>query len=71
MLGSPVSRFKTEDCAVCKLPFEDVMPCDFCTKEVACNGCFQANWKECPDCGRIGGREHFDGVYCKECTNED
>lgn len=71
MFGSPISRFKTEDCAVCKLPFEDIMPCDFC-EAFACLEDFQENWKKCPECGQIGCREHFDGMYCKECIkNED
>ena len=70
MIGSTYSRFKTEDCAECKLPFEDVMPCDFCEKHHACMECFE-NWRECPDCGRIGSKEHFDGMSCKGCSNDN
>ncbi len=69
MLGSTYSRFKTEDCVECKLPFETVMPCDFC-EALACMEHFQETWKECPDCGRRGCTEHFDGMYCKECMKE-
>ena len=70
MLGSTYSRFKLEDCTVCKLPFEDIMPCDFC-EAMACKNDFQNVWKVCADCGRIGCRCHFDGMYCKECNNEN
>lgn len=70
MLGSPISRFKTEDCAVCKLPHETVMPCDFC-EAFACIEDFQNIWKKCADCGRIGCREHFLGMFCRKCTYED
>ena len=78
MLGSTYSRFKTEDCVICREPFENLMPCDFtegdtckCCGALACQHCFSETWKECPDCGRRGCREHFDGMYCKECSNDN
>lgn len=69
MIGSAYSRFKTEDCSICKLPFETVMPCDFCGA-FACMEHFRESWKECPDCGLYGCGEHFDGMFCKECIEE-
>jgi hypothetical protein len=72
MLGSTYSRFKTEDCVECGDIVEDALPCDFCkTKIMACQHCFSETWKDCPGCGRIGCKSHFDGMYCKECINED
>ncbi len=69
MLGSPVSRFKTEDCVECGDVVEDALPCDF-SGEMGCQHCFSEIWKTCPDCGRTGKREYFDGMYCKECIKE-
>jgi len=70
MLGSTYSRFKTEDCVECGDIVEDALPCDFCN-DMACQHCFSEEWKECPDCGRRGCREHFEGMYCKECSNDN
>ena len=71
MLGSTYSRSKTEDCVECDDVVEDALPCDFCSKEMACQHCFSEVWKECPRCGRRGGRKHFDGMYCKESSNDN
>ena len=70
MIGSIYSRFKTDDCVECRDVVEDALPCDFCGK-MACQHCFREVWKVCFGCGRIGGKEHFDGMYCKECANAD
>jgi len=75
-------RFFTADCAECGEvvgnPGDHVMPCDFtengtckCCGNVVCGDCFREIWKECPDCGRRGCREHFDGMYCFECIKEN
>ena len=77
MIGSTFSRFKTEDCVECDDIVEDALPCDFtegdtckCCGKMACRDCFREVWKECPDCGRRGCRGHFEGMYCKECIEE-
>ena len=69
MLGSTYPRFKTEDCVECSDVVEDALPCDFC-EIMACHQCFRDIWQVCPDCGRIGCRKHFNGMYCKECSKE-
>jgi len=68
MIGSTYSRFKTTVCSDCKDPFEDIDQCEVCEKPY-CKDC-QKYWKICADCGRMGCRCHFDGMYCKECKND-
>lgn len=68
MQGSTYSRFKTEDCEECKLPFEEVVLCEVCEKPF-CVDCTKY-WKTCPECQIMGCKEHFDGMYCKECVKE-
>jgi len=55
------------DCRECGVPQISVWSCDFCD-EGACDFCYQEVWKQCPECSRIGCREHFDGMYCWECV---
>ena len=69
MLGSTYSRYKTEDCAECGDIVEDALPCDYCGK-MSCQDCFRDVWKVCPDCGLRGCKDHFDGMYCKNCIEE-
>ena len=58
------------DCIECGYPSggpgHPVKGCDFCEAS-ACLFCWKEVWKECPDCGRMGCRKHFDGMYCHEC----
>ena len=68
MIGRRVSRFKTEDCVLCQLPFETFALCEFCDS-IFCEDC-KKYWKTCANCGREGCKEHFDGMYCKECHKD-
>lgn len=69
-----MSQHLLTDCRECGTPCGNpghpILSCDFCDN-MACEFCFREIWKECPKCGRMGCRKHFDGMYCRECVDED
>jgi len=63
-----VGRFLMEDCYACGEPQISLEQCEFdCTNGYCANSCYQ-NLKQCARCGRVGCDEHFDGMFCNECT---
>jgi hypothetical protein len=62
--------FLLTDCCQCDDPKISLNMCEFDCEKGVCDVCMQNN-KQCPDCGRIGCSEHFDGMYCLECIKEN
>lgn len=65
-----MGRFLMNDCMECGDPQISVNCCEFDCFEGSCDFCYQQVWRQCPECGRTGCKEHFDGMYCRECIND-
>lgn len=65
-----MNQFLLTDCCQCGEPEISLNMCEFpgCDKGI-CDKCYiQDQFKLCPDCSRVGCRDHFDGMYCHECV---